>query len=96
MTLHDSYARFTPYELAFPARDLLDELIVGIEEEAGRRGMDSSDLNAFFTMERVAAFVREIQGTNALPETVHQYVALSSMLCTSPGLGVRSICSVNA
>ena len=76
MTLHDSYARFTPYELAFPARDLLDELIVGIEEEAGRRGMDSSDLNAFFTMGRVDAFVREIQGPNALPETVHQYVAL--------------------
>ena len=33
MTLHDSYARFTPYELAFPDQDLLDELIVGINEE---------------------------------------------------------------
>ena len=76
MTLHDSYARFTPYELAFPDQDLLDELIVGIDEEAKSRDVDLSDPDAFFTMGRVDAFVREIQGPTALPETIYQYVTL--------------------
>ena len=58
MTLHDSYARFTPYELAFPDQDLLDELIVGIEEEAKNQDADLSDPNTFFAMGRVDAFVR--------------------------------------
>ena len=76
MTLHDSYARFTPYELAFPDQDLLDELIVGIEEEAKNQDADLSDPNTFFAMGRVDAFVREIQGPTALPETLYQYVTL--------------------
>lgn len=76
MTLHDSYARFTPYELAFPTLDRLVELIVRIEEEANNQGVDLSDLNTFLAMGTVDAFVREIQGSNAPPKTVHQYITL--------------------
>jgi hypothetical protein len=76
MTLHDSYARFTPYELAFPNLDRLEELILGVEEEAKNQGVDLSDLNTFFAMGHVDAFVREIQGPDVLPETIYQYVTL--------------------
>ena len=76
MTLHDSYARFTPYELAFPTLDRLVELIVRIEEEANNQGVDLSDLNTFLAMGTDDAFVREIQGSNAPPKTVHQYITL--------------------
>ena len=76
MTLHDSYARFTPYELAFPNLDHLEELILGVEEEAKNQGLDLSNLNTFFAMGHVDAFVREIQGPDALPETIYQYVTL--------------------
>ena len=76
MTLHDSYARFTPYELAFPNLDHLEELILRVEEEAKNQGLDLSNPNTFFAMGHVDAFVREIQGPDALPETIYQYVTL--------------------
>jgi len=76
MTLHDSYARFTPYELAFPKLDRLEELIVRIEQEVKAQSVDLSNLNTFFAMEPLDAFVREIQGSNALPKTIYQYITL--------------------
>ena len=76
MTLHDAYARFTPYELAFPDSAALEALLIDIDEEAAHRGADPSDPDAFIMMGAVGAFVRDIQGPDAPPETIHQYGAL--------------------
>ena len=76
MTLHDSYARLTPYEIAFQDPDAVDALIVDIEREAEGRGADPSNPQAFITMGSVGAFVRELQGPDALPEAIHQYGTL--------------------
>ena len=76
MTLHDSYARFTPYELAFPALDRLEELIVRIAEEANNQNLDLSDLNTFLALGAVDTFVREIRESSAPPKTVYQYITL--------------------
>ncbi len=76
MTLHDLYARLTPYEIAFQDRADVEALIVEIAEEAERRGADPSSPQAFITMGSVGAFVRELQGPDAPPETIHQYGTL--------------------
>jgi hypothetical protein len=76
MTLHDLYARLTPYEIAFHDRDALRALIVEIEREAEGRGADPSSPQSFITMGSVGTFVRELQGPDAPPEAIHQYGAL--------------------
>ena len=76
MTLHDRYARLTPYEIAFPDRDALQALIFEIAEEVEGRGADPSNPHAFITMGAVGDFVRELQGSDAAPEAIHQYGAL--------------------
>ena len=76
MTLHDAYARLTPYEIAFQDRDALQALIGEITQEAEGRGADPSLPHAFITMGSVGAFVRELQGPDAAPEAIHQYGAL--------------------
>jgi hypothetical protein len=76
MTLHDRYARRTPYEIAFPNQADLDALTLEIAEEAEGRGTDSSNPQTFVTMGSVGAFVRELQGPDAPPESIHQYGAL--------------------
>jgi hypothetical protein len=76
MSLHDAYARRTPFELAFPDAGAVERLIAEIEEEADGRGADPSDPQAFITMGAVGAFIREIQGPDAPPEALHRYGAL--------------------
>ena len=76
MTLHDAYARLTPYEIAFQDRAALQALIIEITEEADGRGTDPSSPQAFIMMGAVGAFVRELQGPDATPEAIHQYGAL--------------------
>ena len=76
MTLHDLYARLTPYEIAFQDQDAVEALMVEIKKEAEGRGADPSSPQAFITMGSVGAFVRELQGPDAPPEAIHQYGAL--------------------
>lgn len=76
MALHDSYARRTPYELAFPDPDAADALVRSVEEEAQARGLDPAALPTFFLLAAVGDFVRELRGPEAPPESLHDYVSL--------------------
>ena len=77
MSLHDGYARVTPYELAFRGRANADALVEAIEEERSGRGADPEDPHAFVTMGAVGAFVSELEGPDAPPGSIHQYGALA-------------------
>lgn len=76
MSLHDDYARMTPYELAVGEPERADELVRAVEEEAAGRGADPEALHSFVTMGAVEALVRELAGADALTGAVHRYGAL--------------------
>jgi len=76
VTLHDQYARLTPFELAFPEPDRLEPLAREIADEAAGRGVDHTEPHAFLTLGSVAAFVRELRSPQASPEAVRQYATL--------------------
>lgn len=76
MSLHDAYARVTPYELLFRDRGNADALVAAVEEEEAGRGADPGDPHAFVTMGAVGAFVRELEGPDAPPGSIHHYGAL--------------------
>jgi len=73
MSLHDAYARVTPFELAFPAEEDAAELLRAVEEEAEARGVDAGDLGGFLTLGSVEAFVRETAGGEADPTILHRF-----------------------
>ena len=76
MSLHDAYARLTPFELAFPDFDAVDQLIADITEEASGRGSDPANPSVFITMGSVGQFIARLQEPDAPPESIHQYGAL--------------------
>ena len=77
MSLHDAYARLTPFELAFQGRERAEALAEAISEEAAARGADPEDPQAFITMGSVGEFLEELRGPDAPPGAVHQYGALA-------------------
>jgi hypothetical protein len=77
MSLHDDYARTTPYELVFQSRAKAEAFVSQVEEESSGRGADAEDPHAFVTMGAVGDFVRGLQGPDAQPGSVHQYGALA-------------------
>lgn len=77
MSLHDAYARITPFELAFQEPERADRLEQAIEEEAAARGTDSEVPHSFVTMAAVEAFARELAGVVAEPGAVRRYGALA-------------------
>lgn len=77
MSLHDAYARVTPFELAFPTREQAEALSAAVAEEASGRGADPGDPHAFVTMGAVGAFVSEIEGPDAPSGAIHRYGALA-------------------
>jgi len=76
MSLHDAYARATPFEVAFPDPDGLSALAVAVAEETAARGVDPAGLGAFVTLGAVGAFVNEIRAHDDDPTAVHRYAAL--------------------
>ena len=76
MSLHDAYARITPYELAFRDRSTAEEFSAQIDDEAAGRGADPHDPHAFVTMGAVGAFIRGLEGPGAPPGAVHHLGAL--------------------
>lgn len=76
MSLHDAYARITPFELAFPEPDAVDQLISDLTEEATGRGSDPANPSVFITMGSVGSFITRLQEPDAPPEAIHQYGAL--------------------
>lgn len=77
MSLHDAYARLTPFEFLFTHSSEADTLASAVAEEAAGRGADVDEPHAFVTMGAVTEFIREIQGEGAPPESIHQYGALA-------------------
>jgi hypothetical protein len=77
MSLHDAYARVTPFEFAFRDQSRADQLVADVEEEARGRGADVAAPHAFVTMGAVAGFVAEIEGPDAPVGATHQYGALA-------------------
>ena len=62
MSLHDEYARTTPFEVAFPDRGRFDALVVSVADEAAARGTDPTVPDAFVAFASVGAFLSEIHG----------------------------------
>lgn len=77
MSLHDRYARVTPFELAFRTRERAESFVADVEEEAEARGVDIGDLNLFLTLGTVDAFVRELAGPEADPGALHRFGPLA-------------------
>jgi hypothetical protein len=70
MSLHDDYARVTPYEVAFPDPARLDTLAAAVQEEASRRALDGGvvdewDLDRFLGLAVVGDFLGELHGDEA-------------------------------
>lgn len=62
MSLHDGYARTTPWELAFESADAARDFVAAVAEEAAGRGADPELLEAFLTMGSVDHFIRGLEG----------------------------------
>lgn len=77
MSLHDEYARVTPFELAFRGDEQVDALVRAVEEEARGRGVDAADLGGFLTLGSVEAFVREMAGDEADAAALHRFGPLA-------------------
>ncbi len=77
MSLHDEYARLTPYELTFPDPETAASLSAAIGQESDGRGADASDPHAFVTMGAVTAFVNEMREADAPAGVIHEYGALT-------------------
>lgn len=77
MSLHDAYARRTPFELAFRDRESADALVRAVEEESAGRGADHGSLDAFVTMGAVESFVRDLAGPDAPAGAIREYGALA-------------------
>jgi hypothetical protein len=76
MSLHDEYARTTPFEIAFPDEARLKELVEAVMEESSSRSVDPELPGIFMTLGSVGDFVRELQTPNAPESALHQYGAL--------------------
>jgi hypothetical protein len=77
VSLHDEYARFTPYELAFSeSRQVVEGLLERIAEEAAARGGDPENLHQFVTMGAVGSFVRELEGPETPSGAILEYGTL--------------------
>jgi len=76
MSLHDAYARLTPFEIAFPDAEAIERLVEEIDEEASSRAVDPSLVGVFLTLGSVDDFVRALQPPGASSSAMAQYGAL--------------------
>jgi hypothetical protein len=76
MSLHDEYARRTPFEIAFPDRSVAERLSSEVAEEVEARGADDSLLEAFITTAAAGERVRAMRGPDAPPDTAYPFAAL--------------------
>lgn len=76
MSLHDEYARVTPFEIAFHDEEVVDRLLDEIREETTSRAVDPQLPGVFITLGAVGDFVRELKAPDAPEEAAHQLGAL--------------------
>lgn len=77
MSLHDEYARVTPFEIALRSEEREAELVAAVESEAEARGVDPRELGTFLTLGSVEAFVREIASEEADGPSLHRFGPLA-------------------
>jgi hypothetical protein len=77
MSLHDTYARLTPWELTFQTPEKAETLSRSVAEEAEGRGADADEPHAFVTMGAVGAFVADLEGPDPPAGSIHQFGALT-------------------
>ena len=73
MSLHDAFARFTPYELSFPDLDFARAHFQAIREEAEARAADLRDPSAFVMLAAAGEALRAIRGPEDDPALIRQY-----------------------
>ena len=73
MTIHDRYARVTPYEIAIPGRAFADERFGAVRDEADERGMNAWEPGTFVMLAQAGRAVRDIRGEDDDPALIHQY-----------------------
>ena len=76
MSLHDKYARLTPFEIAFPEDSAFSDLMVTIRTEAMERGLDPSNLQEFMSLTTVGKAVRDFTAEDERPGVAHRYAGL--------------------
>ncbi len=77
MSLHDAFARTTPFEVAFPDRERFDALVASVADEAAERGADPAVPDAFVAFASVGAFLGEMHGEDAPRVALLQLGALT-------------------
>ena len=77
MSLHDEYARQTPFELTFPDPGEAESFFTLVAEEADARGARTEDLQQFLMLSSVGAFVRDLRGADGPAVAVPEYGALA-------------------
>jgi len=65
MSLHDAYARVTPWELVFGLSERAQDFVSSVREESEGRGADPEMLDAFLTMGSVDRFIRGLEGAES-------------------------------
>ena len=73
MSLHDAFARFTPYELLFPGLSPARAHFDAIRSEADARQVDARDPSSFIMLAATGQAVREIRSAEDDPALIRQY-----------------------
>lgn len=73
MSLHDAFARLTPYELSFPDMGFARAHFDAIRLEAEARQVDVRDPSAFIMLASAGQALREIRGAEDDPALIRQY-----------------------
>lgn len=73
MSIHDAYARLTPYELSFPDLEFARTHFQAIRREADARQVDLQDPGMFVMLASTGQALREIRGPEDDPALIRQY-----------------------
>ena len=73
MSLHDAFARFTPYELLFPGLSPARAHFHAIRSEADARQVDARDPSSFIMLAATGQAVSEIRSAEDDPALIRQY-----------------------
>ncbi len=76
MSLHDEYARVTPFEIAFSNGAIVEGLVQEVEAEAADLGVDPQDPGAFGALSSVGRAVRILEAPDAGADAAHELAAL--------------------
>ena len=76
MSLHDAYARLTPFEIAFPDADRLEALAAAVHDEGARRAVDPTHLDGFLGLTAVGDFLAVVHGDGGQGQDVPRVALL--------------------